>query len=247
MLCLAQQTDDQPQDVSEYEVPGAFDSDIYYELGLTFGLVAGNADLSNTSFRPHIGPAISVGYRWDKLSLELAYFSTGLQYTSYVPRTDTIQPVYFSAADTTYELPTFFTADVEGEYSMRYLEGRFSYCLKEKSRMRMELAARVAYLLSGSNRGTALVDIGTFAGREDEFDNEADYLNSLYSRLPEDFDETEFMSKLDFGLMIKYRFLLYNNMKMFANFGFGFNPVQKDSDLVQINFYNIFMQTGINF
>ncbi len=242
------QNNEQALDTSAPEFqPGHFGDDLYYELGLNFGLVVGKVDLENSTARPHIGPAITVGYRKGAWAAEIAWLNTGIQYESYVPRSDTIQPVYFSVLDTTFDLPTYFTADVEGEYNMNYLEGRISYRLMEKERSRLELALRVSYLITGSNRGTALVDIGTFAGRQDEFDSEAEYLNSLYSRLPEEFDDSAAMSKFDFGLMLKYRFLLYNNMKMFTNLGGGFRPVQEKTDLVLDSYYNLFFQLGLTF
>ncbi len=225
------------------------------KAGGTAGVLIGPVDFSKDKgapvFKPHIG--LWGNYKLnDKLSLqgEIVYNITGVKYETYVPNSDTIWPIEFQIGDETVVnyIQTYMAGDVSGTFNLHYLEIPLLLVGESGKKWDWRIGGRFAYLLKGSNLGNAILDIGTFAGRAEEFESVEAYQEALFLyQLDQEFDEGHVINNLDIGLVLGTAYELKPALKLAFMANYGLLPVQPKNNILTANYTNLFLQTSLQY
>jgi len=178
--------------------------------------------------------------------LRLLYNKTGVEYSQYVARRDTLHPitVHIGGHDTVFHTETFYTADVAGAYNLQYFNMEPVVVWKIGKRFGLSLGPRVSFLLAGRNAGEAVVDLGEHAGMRENFETDEEYINALYSQTNSTFDEREPLYQWDFGGVLGVRMYVKEFLELYCRLSGSFQPVQRPSVLIQDQYYNVYMNVG---
>jgi hypothetical protein len=227
-----------------------------FKDGLCLGALLGPID-ENASGSPLIKPnfgAFGQFFVSPKIALqtELNYVHTGVQYATYIPKSDTLLPQYIPALDTTFYLASSYAADVQGMYSLKYLQIPISVLWQATEKINLQLGASLNLLTEGKNTGEVRLDLGQVAGQQDSlytdgspvFDSYEAYCAALFScQQIEPFDNSKTIKKIDYSLVIGIQWWPAPSLGMFTVVNYSPPTLEKTNSTK--GFHNFFINTGI--
>lgn len=218
--------------------------------GITMGALIGNIDPETSSGAPAWGPHFGLFLQHslsDKFSIrpEIIYNKSGVSYQEQLPRTDTLYEVL--AAIDTFQIPTFFTSDIKGEYDMHFIDCSLKLGYKIGKKMSIILGPRISYLIKGYNVGTRIIDVGEVAGQQQNFMNEEEYLDALFTRSIEEYDDGNTIEKLNFGLVFGSQFQFSEHMSAYFDSNVDLSILQKRSENVPYELRHLYLTLGLSY
>ncbi len=171
-------------------------SDLIGQVAFTGGVLYGGPipieSVENTQghplFTPSFGSNISIEMS-PLFSIEIGaqYVRKGADYKTQI-KNDTIIPVEIN--NITYNVPSYYTADIKGKMRLNYLQTSSSFKYKPQPDIELGFGPFVGFLLSGSDQAKIDVTIGEGGFIDNYIDNINNYAD---------------VHKIDFGLLAFYK------------------------------------------
>jgi len=216
--------------------------------GLTIGAVIGpKSEEASGQALYSIGGGLFIGQTFsNKLGwrVDINYVRTGIFYQQSVAKTDTIYSQ--TIGPSVLDIPTFYTADVAGSFKLHYLTLPIQMTWAIREEWQLKLGLNTGLLLQGTHTGTAITDIGTFAGDREQFATEADYEAALFIyRQASDYDESYAINTFDGGALIGLEWQPIAFASMFIDTQFSVSYLQQATPQIPVQFRNLYINTGI--
>lgn len=203
-------------------------TEFYIKSGGVYGAPIGPAKEGDKGFLK-FGPSFGLQMRYkftDNLSLggELLLANKRGGYDA-VAEGDTVYEYYFQANQPPVLFPTYYKGRVKGVFDNAYLEIPLTVNYKYK-RSNVHLGGYGAYLISGSHTGKTDLVIG-----------------NNFSKIKEDFDDSKYLVKYDFGVVFGGEFDVVKNQLLLGFRGtYGLTSIfTPDYPNVKDKFSNLYM------
>ena len=201
--------------------------------GINFGTPYGKAEEGATG-APGVGPRMGVFVRRHvknrlDVQLEVLYSVKGASYKT---------PV---SGDTLYEeeimgkiylIPTYYSGWVEGKFKNVYLDFPITARYEASRKFFLLFGPQISYLLNGSNKGLADIDIG----------------ENYSSVKDEPFDESDQLNRWDYSLLFATSYETPGGLNFELGFSYGLRSIYKDSyDKIDDTYRNIYLQAMVGY
>ncbi len=221
--------------------------------GGSAGVLIGPFNADTDSGKPIVKPSVGMFFNFpigDAVAIrtEVNYLHTGVEYGTYVANVDTLWPLETQIGQETivYNVETYLAGDVSGRYELRYIETPILFAWKTSKRFGLELGGHLGFLLEGSNTGNAILDIGQYAGLQEEFATEQEYVDALFlHELEQEFDESHVINRFDWGFTAGGRYFLSDRFSLRLNANYGMRPVQPRNKIMAGDYKNLYLTTSL--